>query len=168
MPLTSLRFARDPRLQKASDNNPPMKRGESGEPVATVQRAFVDLGFDMPVTTGNGCKLADGIFGAETEQVVRQFQKINGLDVDGVVGRQTLKKLEDLTNAQTATDRAKLAASTRLDCRPGPDRPPDVAHIDLARAGHPDESARKLVRVVDDRFIANPTPRSPHEREPDR
>jgi murein L,D-transpeptidase YcbB/YkuD len=120
MPLTSLRFARDPRLQKASDNNPPMKRGETGEPVATVQRAFVDLGFDMPVTTGNGRKLADGIFGGETEQVVRQFQKINGLDVDGVVGRQTLKKLEDLTSSQSATQRANIASSTRLTAGQAP------------------------------------------------
>jgi murein L,D-transpeptidase YcbB/YkuD len=114
MPLTSLRFARDPRLQKASENNPPMKRGETGESVATVQRALVDLGFNMPVTTGYGRKLADGIFGPETERVVRQFQQMNGLDVDGIVGRQTLKALEELTTAQTAAERAKLAASTRL------------------------------------------------------
>lgn len=96
MPLTSPRFARDARLQKVSDNNPPMKQGERNDSVATVQRALVDLGFAMPITTANGTKLADGIFGSETARVVRQFQTINGLDVDGVVGRQTMGRLEQL------------------------------------------------------------------------
>lgn len=100
MPLTSPRFANDPRLQKASDNNPPMKQGERGESVATVQRALVDLGFSMPITTANGTKLADGIFGPETAKIVRQFQSLNGLMVDGIVGTQTMRRLEELIAAQ--------------------------------------------------------------------
>ena len=31
----------------------------------------------------------DGIFGPKTEQAVRYFQRVNGLAVDGIVGRQT-------------------------------------------------------------------------------
>jgi peptidoglycan hydrolase-like protein with peptidoglycan-binding domain len=91
-----------------------MKQGERGEPVATVQRALVDLGFWMPVTTANDTKLPDGIFGPETAQVVRKFQQLNGLDADGIVGRHTLAKLEELTTAQTATDRAQLIAANRM------------------------------------------------------
>jgi peptidoglycan hydrolase-like protein with peptidoglycan-binding domain len=114
MALTSLRFSRDPRLQQASENNPPLKQGERGEAVAAVQRALVDLGFDMPVTTGRGRKLPDGIFGPETERVVRQFQAANGLDADGIVGRHTLQKLEELTTAQAAAQRARFANTASL------------------------------------------------------
>jgi peptidoglycan hydrolase-like protein with peptidoglycan-binding domain len=114
MALSSMRFARDPRLQQVSENNPPMKRGESGEPVATVQRALVDLGYLMPITTDNGRKLPDGIFGPETEGVVRQLQENQGLDVDGVVGRQTMQTLEQLTDDLAAAERAKVGPSSLL------------------------------------------------------
>src|SRR5262245_33979943 len=111
MALTSMRFARDTRLQKVSENSPPMKRGEKGEPVATVQRALVDLGFSMPLTTGGDTKLPDGIFGAETEQVVRSFQQQNGLSADGIVGRETMRKLEQLTDALTLAKKAQLVTT---------------------------------------------------------
>jgi peptidoglycan hydrolase-like protein with peptidoglycan-binding domain len=111
MPLTSLRFARDERLQRVSDNNPVMKRGEKGEPVATVQRALIDLGLAMPVSTAGGTKLPDGIFGSETEFVVRTFQRQNGLSADGIVGRETMGKLELLTAALTLGNKAELAAT---------------------------------------------------------
>jgi peptidoglycan hydrolase-like protein with peptidoglycan-binding domain len=114
MALTSLRFSRDPQLQKASDNNPPLKRGATGQAVITVQLALLDLGFDLPITTGHGSKLPDGIFGQETDRVVRQFQQTFGLAVDGEVGRQTLQKLEQLTNADIAAEKAKLAAAQRV------------------------------------------------------
>ena len=35
----------------------------------------------------------DGIFGALTEEAVKEFQKANGLKADGIVGDQTLKKI---------------------------------------------------------------------------
>src|SRR5262245_40494337 len=110
MTLTSMRFARDERLQRVSDNNPPMKRGEKGEPVATVQRALLDLGFAMPLTTNGGTKLPDGIFGAETAQVVRAFQQQNGLSADGIVGRDTMRKLEQLTATLVLANKAQFAA----------------------------------------------------------
>lgn len=36
---------------------------------------------------------ADGIFGPLTEEAVRDFQRSNGLEVDGIVGANTLSKL---------------------------------------------------------------------------
>lgn len=39
------------------------------------------------------CGKVDGIFGTKTLAAVRQFQKANGLTVDGVVGKNTWKKL---------------------------------------------------------------------------
>lgn len=114
MSLMSPRFANEPRLVKASENNPPLRQGEQGEAVAIVQRALVDLGFDMPITTAGGTKLPDGIFGSETARVVRQFQAANNLDADGVVGRNTLAVLERLSLARVATDKAQSAARASL------------------------------------------------------
>jgi peptidoglycan hydrolase-like protein with peptidoglycan-binding domain len=101
MALTSPRFASNARLQKASENNPPLKFGETSEAVRIVQMALVDLGFPMPITTAAGKKLPDGIFGSETRQTVERFQQLNGLAVDGIVGRNTLARLEALTVAAT-------------------------------------------------------------------
>lgn len=41
---------------------------------------------------------ADGIFGPLTEEAVKDFQKSNGLEVDGIVGVNTLSKLNLLVN----------------------------------------------------------------------
>ncbi len=108
MALNSMRFAFDARLQQVSENNPTMKRGERGEPVATVQGALVDLGYKMPVTTNNGRRQPDGIFGAETEGVVRQYQRDKRLDPDGIVGRHTLAALDD----DMATEESLTVASS--------------------------------------------------------
>lgn len=44
---------------------------------------------------------ADGIFGLDTKKAVQNFQKDNGLDVDGIVGQATLSKLKELSNKNT-------------------------------------------------------------------
>lgn len=96
MALTSLRFAGNPRLQKAAANLPPMKFGERGDAVALVQDALVDRGFSMPVTTKQGQSFPDGIFGQETRKAVTDFQGRHGLVRDGIVGRNTLHTLDRL------------------------------------------------------------------------
>lgn len=55
------------------------KRGSRGEMVRQIQKALH--------------LLADGIFGSQTEEAVMNFQKMNGLKVDGIVGPATLAKL---------------------------------------------------------------------------
>ena len=35
----------------------------------------------------------DGIYGADTEKAVKQFQKDKGLTADGIVGENTMKEL---------------------------------------------------------------------------
>lgn len=111
MALRSGRFSKNARLVQASNNNPSMKQGEKGEAVAIVQQALVDLGFSMPVTTNNGRSLADGIYGRETVLVVGQFQTANGLVADGIIGRNTLAKLDALILAQSAAKAANQRAS---------------------------------------------------------
>lgn len=44
---------------------------------------------------------ADGIFGPLTEEAVKDFQKSNGLEVDGIVGVNTLSKLSLLVNKRS-------------------------------------------------------------------
>src|ERR687894_293782 len=57
----------------------PLMYGSQGELVAHVQKA---LGVS-----------ADGVFGAETDTAVRQYQARNGLEVDGIVGPVTWSSL---------------------------------------------------------------------------
>lgn len=55
------------------------KRGSTGAVVKQIQEALY--------------LLADGIYGAMTEDAVKVFQRENGLTVDGIVGPATLAKL---------------------------------------------------------------------------
>ncbi|HHM04514.1 MAG TPA: peptidoglycan-binding protein [Gammaproteobacteria bacterium] len=101
--LTSGRFRNDRRLQRAFDNTPPMGFGEAGEAVRKVQQALLDLGFDMPITTRQGTREPDGVFGAETRRTVKAFQTMQGIARDGIVGRQTLGELEGRLTGRPAT-----------------------------------------------------------------
>jgi peptidoglycan hydrolase-like protein with peptidoglycan-binding domain len=94
MPLQSPRFLQNARIKSASENKPPLKQGDVGEAVVILQLALIDLGNSMPKSTRNGKRMPDGIFGSETFQLVSDFQRTNGLAVDGVVGRDTLAELE--------------------------------------------------------------------------
>ena len=60
------------------------KRGSRGEMVRQIQKALAGAGLKV---------IADGIFGAITEEAVREFQRKKGLKVDGIVGPATLALL---------------------------------------------------------------------------
>lgn len=61
------------------------KRGSTGSAVTQIQTRLKSWGYyDGSV---------DGVYGSETEQAVRYFQRRNGLTVDGQVGQQTLVAL---------------------------------------------------------------------------
>ena len=96
MPLNNPRFSNNSRLQRASDNRPSMKRGESNSvAVALIQQALVDLGYFMPRSTLFDGTM-DGDYGRETITTIRAFQRANNLQVDGRVGRNTMYKLDEL------------------------------------------------------------------------
>ena len=97
--MLSKRFAAVQRLKSAANNNPPMKMGERGEAVRVLQLALLSLDFPMPVSTQNYTKLPDGIYGKETYQTVKAFQARYSLQQDGIVGRDTLGKLDKLFSA---------------------------------------------------------------------
>ena len=114
MPLISPQLAASPRLQKAVNNAPPIGYGESNEGVAAMQTGFVDLGYPMPISTGHGSKPADGIYGKETGEIVKRFQRDHGLVVDGVAGKNTLTRLDELlvtlNTYSAALENAAIAA----------------------------------------------------------
>lgn len=63
---------------------PTIRRGSRGIDVADMQSEL-------------GIEPADGIFGPNTEQVVRAWQQTNNLDADGIFGPASWSKLETLT-----------------------------------------------------------------------
>lgn len=67
-----------------------LRKGSVGEDVRKIQEQLIRLGY------GVGPDGADGEFGANTEKAVIQFQMQNGLEIDGVVGNETRKKLSEL------------------------------------------------------------------------
>ena len=70
------------------------ERGDRGAEVTEIQTILKSFGYTLRV---------DGIYGAQTERVVRAWQKANGLLVDGIAGPATMKTLEKasrLNNAQ--------------------------------------------------------------------
>ena len=64
---------------------PTLKKGATGNITKLLQEKLVSLGYNT-----NG---VDGIFGSGTEKAVMSFQKSNALVVDGIVGKNTWRKL---------------------------------------------------------------------------
>ena len=62
-----------------------LAKGDEGEAVKALQERLRVAGFYYGNSTG--------IFGPITEEAVKRFQRAYGLDVDGIVGAQTLTKL---------------------------------------------------------------------------
>lgn len=86
--LKSQRFAGDEVLEACYDNERALRRGDSGPAVEKIQEALIALGFPVPNVGANG------IFGDETELAVRSYQEARGLEVDGVVGSETIGSLD--------------------------------------------------------------------------
>ena len=61
-----------------------VRKGAEGNITYLIQAMLVCHSFNIN---------ADGIFGTATETAVREFQKRNGLSVDGIVGKNTFNKL---------------------------------------------------------------------------
>ena len=70
-----------------------LQKGSTGALVKQMQKAFLQLGMQLVV---------DGVFGPQTEKIVRLFQRIQRLDIDGVAGSITLARLSQLSGGSTA------------------------------------------------------------------
>lgn len=84
-----------------------LKQGSKGDDVVKLQNALIDAGYDV------GSTGADGSFGPKTLAAVKQYQKDNGLQVDGIAGKNTLGSLYSTGNqsANNANNGAKPAAA---------------------------------------------------------
>jgi peptidoglycan hydrolase-like protein with peptidoglycan-binding domain len=91
----------------------PLKPGDTGSDVTTLQKALVALGF----AKGK----ADGFYGPKTQAAVKKFQQAAGLTADGIAGSKTLAALTSRsgsTPTSTQTNPATFdAPSTTL--KPG-------------------------------------------------
>jgi hypothetical protein len=110
--LSSEKYAWNLRLQRAYDNSPPMKIGETGEAVRLVQEGLAADGIPLPISTNEETGELDGIFGPETRGGVREFQYKYAGDgllepygqADGIVGRNTMGKLDELAQRGKTTE----------------------------------------------------------------
>ncbi len=69
------------------------QQGSTGNVVKTMQRKLKNWGYYKGSV--------DGVFGPQTKEAVKYFQRKNGLKVDGIVGNQTLKALGMSSNASS-------------------------------------------------------------------
>jgi peptidoglycan hydrolase-like protein with peptidoglycan-binding domain len=71
--------------EEEEEELPQLARGSSNPAVKELQKALIEAGYGIK---------ADGVFGAKTEEAVREFQSDNDLDVDGIVGPDTWAALD--------------------------------------------------------------------------
>jgi len=99
----------DPSVQQPAGQPTPAATSAPASPAPSVkpskteiQRALKHAGFYQgPI---------DGKIGPVTREAIRQFQQVNGLKVDGVVGRQTWEKLSAYLEQTTPTGEELSAA----------------------------------------------------------
>ena len=60
---------------------PTIRRGDNGDAVKLLQQILTDFGFKPGKV--------DGDFGAKTEDALKEFQRLFGLEADGIAGHRT-------------------------------------------------------------------------------
>ena len=83
-------------LSAVGTNQFNIRSGATGNNVTSLQRELQGLGYNI------GSTGADGIYGQNTAAAVRNFQRDYGLQVDGIVGDQTMSALRQLRPTQVA------------------------------------------------------------------
>lgn len=89
------------------------KFGSSGNEVKQIQQKLKEWGYYK----GN----VDGVYGSKTQQAVKNFQKANGLKVDGIAGEKTLAAMgisssggSSSGSGQTSSNSSDLNLLSRL------------------------------------------------------
>ncbi len=125
--LNSLFFCTNEQLIKVVNNGPPLQVGSTGSGVKCLQIALACLGQQLPRSIKIGTFEADGIFGQETRQAVINFQRQQPLQADGIAGRQTISRLDNILNVgdkdpllKAVTDCRQYGAQLIRACQKGP------------------------------------------------
>lgn len=106
-----------------------IKRGMQGDRVKNIQESLKRLGYFEGKT--------DGDFGEYTENAVKEFQRLNKLTPDGVVGPSTLARLGSSTAAtavpkNAATPKVTPKPTARVTATPRRTNTPKVANVYLS------------------------------------
>ena len=108
------------------------KKGSAGSVVTQIQQKLSQWGYYSGTV--------DGVYGSQTEKAVRQFQRKNGLTVDGVAGKQTLAAMgiSDTASTGQSNDAALLARLISAEARGEPySGQVAVGAVVLNRVKHP-------------------------------
>lgn len=94
-----INIVEDAPVEDISESYPgvPLRISSAGNDVRTVQTRLNRISANYPAIP----KISnpDGIFSTETEDAVIEFQRIFGLDADGVVGKATWYRIQSIYNA---------------------------------------------------------------------
>ena len=85
--LQSSWFKNDPYLESVYDGHKVLSEGMQRTSVLTIQKALMVMGYSIPDGPTN-------YFGKQTKSAVKDFQRLHGLKVDGIVDRITMKELD--------------------------------------------------------------------------
>lgn len=83
-----------------------LRHGDTGYAVEAVQRDLKRHGYPIEV---------DGLFGSETDRIVRQFQRDRGLVIDGIVGRKSRRALVQGDDAKALRQIDLVGAADTLE-----------------------------------------------------
>jgi N-acetylmuramoyl-L-alanine amidase len=125
----------------------------SGDDVLTLQERLLGLGFRVG--------RADGLYGHQTEQGVREFQRNIGVPADGTCGPSTLKALSRLAPRVQGGQPNAMRAEEQIR-RAGPQLPGKVVVVDAADtrvgdsalAAEADAITQDLARRIEGRLTA--------------
>jgi len=112
-------FAADATLARVATGEQSIERGARGSGVVEVQRALLDLGYDL------GGAGADGMFGLACQTAVADFQRRRGLAPSGYVDATTLGALETAARPDPRFDRARPLIGASV----GPGQPNRTADV---------------------------------------
>jgi N-acetylmuramoyl-L-alanine amidase len=98
----------------------------AGDDVTALQQRLLDMGFD--------CGRVDGLFGVETEQALREFQRNIGIPADGTCGPTTLKALNQLARTVVGGQPQAMRETEAIN-RAGPTLSGKLVIIDPGHGG---------------------------------
>lgn len=127
MTLKYLPFKACASVRSAYANAPWLKWGDSGLGVSLLQAALIESGYAMPRSTRNA-GIPDGKFGNETFEKLKKFQGAMDLEPDGVAGRKTFARLDQLLTAKVEPFVKPNNSAPHL-----PFRPPSDHHYQLGK-----------------------------------
>jgi hypothetical protein len=88
-----------PSIDEVLSGKKVIKLNQKGNSVKEIQKMLYDLEYDHLITNFETQEnWNDGIYGVNTKNAVETFQEDNRLNIDGIVGENTLLKIKELYN----------------------------------------------------------------------